>query len=160
MLSLPLLFDGIATSTCCKGESESQNAITGKLLTQTSLNSNDLVINLRQVAWNAMAVRRRIRAKQRRCLPGRVQLVKGTQVLAMLPENLRSRVVLELCGEAVSQIPCCRGRVLEDLALSLKLDLYAPESYLFRAGECAARLFIVAAGGVALDTRRATPKLR
>ena len=30
MDSLPLLFDGMATSTCCKGESESQKAITGK----------------------------------------------------------------------------------------------------------------------------------
>ena len=31
------------------------------------------------------------------------------------------------------------------------MGLYAPGSYLFRAGECAARLFVVAAGGVALE---------
>ena len=33
----------------------------------------------------------------------------------------------------------------------MRLDLYAPGSCLFRAGECAARLFVVAAGGVALE---------
>ena len=82
--------------------------------------------------------------------------VKGTAVLAMLPENLRSRVApraSRLCGDALRSIPCCApgARSEPRLALKLRLDLYAPGSCLFRAGECAARLFAVAAGGVALE---------
>jgi len=61
-----------------------QRSLTGELLTQTSLSSNDRVMNLRQAAWNALLAltdKRRYRTKRRRRVPGVIKLAKGSKVL-------------------------------------------------------------------------------
>lgn len=76
--------------------------------------------------------------------------VRGSTVLHMVPANVRATIVLELCGSNLQDLvfvsTCGRPALLEDLALSLRLDLYMPQDYLFHSGECASRLFLLCLG--------------
>ncbi|KAH8099036.1 phosphorelay sensor kinase [Aureococcus anophagefferens] len=58
--------------------------------------------------------------------------VSGTELLKMLPENLRAHVVQELAGNM------------------LTLDLYMPMDFLFHSGECAWQIFFIFFGSAQL----------
>lgn len=76
----------------------------------------------------------------------------GTAILKMLPSNVRVDLVMELAGTMLENLTFVKvhPRLLHDLALALELDLYMPEDYLFKTGECAWRLFLMSNGTGAL----------
>lgn len=79
--------------------------------------------------------------------------VAGTELLKMLPENLRAHIVQELAGNMIRDmifIRHCRPRIIYEVALQLTLDLYMPFDFLFHSGECAWQIFFVFFGSARL----------
>ncbi len=79
--------------------------------------------------------------------------VSGSDVMLMLPRNLRTAMVKELAGPLIEKcffVKEQRACFMEELMHVLRLEMYMPHDFLFHAGECAMYLFFIFQGEATL----------